>query len=189
MTEKKILVLKGSPRLKGNSTILAEKLEEGARKAGAIVDSFTLQKMHIEPCIACEHCQEVESNKCNTQDDMQLIYPKLLEADAIVIASPIYWFTMSAQMKLCLDRFYALNIPTGSALRGKKIAIILTYGDSDPFASGAINAIHTFRDMFHWIDAPIVKVLHTTAMNVEDVLKQEDVLKKAYQLGERLAKD
>lgn len=189
MAEQKIVILKGSPRLKGNSTILAEKVEEGARKAGATVDSFFLQNMHIEPCSACDHCHVVEEGKCNIEDDMQMIFPKLRQADALVIASPIYWFTLSAQIKLCIDRWYSLESPTGSALRGKKFAIILTYGDIDPYSSGAINAIRTFQDMSRYLGAPIVKILYTTAMDAEDVLKQEDVLKRAYELGEKLAKE
>jgi multimeric flavodoxin WrbA len=187
MTARRILVLKGSPRLKGNSTILAEKVEEGARKAGAIVEGFFLHKMHIEPCCACDHCHVVEVGKCQTDDDMQLLYPKLRQADALVLASPVYWFTICAQMKLCIDRWYALESPNGSALQGKQIAILLTYGDSDPFASGAINAIRAFQDMFRYMRAPIVQILHTTASDAEDVLRQPDILEKAYRLGERLA--
>ncbi len=188
MTERKIVILKGSPRIKGNSTILADRVEAGARSAGAQVDSFSLHKMHIEPCSACDHCHVVEIGKCSIDDDMQQLFPLLRQADALVIASPVYWFTMSAQTKLCIDRWYSLEGQTGNALRGKQIAIILTYGDTDPFASGAINAIRTYQDMFHYVGAPIVKILHTTAMDAEDVLKQKELLEKAFRLGEKLAK-
>ena len=107
MNERRILILKGSPRKRGNSAILADQVAAGAAEAGAAVESFDLHGMDIRPCDNCDFCQG--SGECVINDDMQLLYPKLLEADAIVIASPIYWFTVSAQMKLCIDRWYALE--------------------------------------------------------------------------------
>ena len=75
---------------------------------------------------------------------MQTLYPKLREADAVLYATPIYWFTVSAQMKLFMDRCYGMfgesNEPSDHVLSGKRIGIVLTYGDDDPFVSGAINA-------------------------------------------------
>ena len=67
-----------------------------------------------------------------------------------MIASPIYWFTISAQTKLFIDRWYALESSQGSVLKGKQFGILLTYGDDDPYTSGAINAIRTFQDMFRY---------------------------------------
>jgi len=75
---------------------------------------------------------------------MQELYPKLRETDALVIASPIYYFTVSAQTKLFIDRWYSLGEEKDSAINGKQIGIVLTYADTDPFTSGAINAIRLF---------------------------------------------
>jgi multimeric flavodoxin WrbA len=183
--DRQILVFKGSPRAKGNSTILADKAAEGAKNAGAQVESFTLHQMHIHPCDACDICQETEL--CVLADDMQQLYPRLRQADAIVIASPIYWSSVSAQTKLFIDRWYALESTQGSALKGKQFGILLTYGDSDPYSSGAINAIRTFQDMFRYIKADIVGMVYGTASNEGDVLNQPELLERAYKLGEKLA--
>ncbi len=185
MSGKHILILKGSPREKGNSSFLADQVADGARAAGAEVESFYLHGMDIRPCDACDACQGTDDD-CIIEDDMQTLYPKLRSADAIVIASPVYWFTMSAQTKLCIDRWYALEGPQGNALAGKQIGIVLTYGDTDPFTSGAINAIRAFQDMFRYIKANVVGIVYGTALNMGDVQKQADVLERAYKLGQKL---
>ncbi|OGO66831.1 MAG: hypothetical protein A2029_14300 [Chloroflexi bacterium RBG_19FT_COMBO_47_9] len=181
---KYVLVFKGSPREKGNSSILAEKVAEGAKSVGAKVESFSLHRMNIHPCDACDTCHETEV--CVLNDDMQLLYPKLREAEAIVVASPIYWFTMSAQTKLFIDRWYALETSPGNALKGKRFGIILTYGDSDPYTSGAINAIRSFQDMLRYIGADIAGMIYGTANAEGDVLNQPDLLERAYNLGVKL---
>jgi multimeric flavodoxin WrbA len=188
MSSKYILILKGSPRQKGNSSLLADQVADGARAAGAEVESFYLHSMDIRPCDACDACQGTDAD-CIIEDDMQLLYPKLRSADAIVVASPVYWFTMSAQTKLCIDRWYALEDPHGNALAGKQIGIVLTYGDTDPFTSGAINAIRTFQDMFRYVKANIVGIIYGTALNVGDVQKQAGLLERAYKLGQKLASE
>lgn len=179
-----VLIFKGSPREKGNSNLLADKAAEGANSTGAQVESFSLHRLDIRPCDACDTCQE--TGVCVLKDDMQPLYPKLTQADAIIISSPIYWFTMSAQTKLFIDRWYALESSQGNALRGKKFGILLTYGDTDPYTSGAINAIRSFQDMFRYIRADIVGMVYGTANNEGDVLRQPELLEQAYQLGQKL---
>ena len=187
MSVKHILILKGSPREKGNSSSLADQVAAGAAACGAQVESYVLQSMNIQPCNACDACHETEDRQCVIEDDMQILYPKLRNADAIVIASHIYWFTMSAQTKLCIDRWYALEGPRGNALAGKQIGIVLTYGDSNQFTSGAINAMRAFEDMFRYIKADIVGMVYGTAMNTGDAQKQPDLMERAYKLGQKLA--
>jgi multimeric flavodoxin WrbA len=187
MSGKHVLILKGSPREKGNSSALADQVAAGAQAAGARVESVVLQNMNIQPCNACDACHEAGDEMCVLEDDMQSLYPKLRSADAIVLASPIYWFTMSAQLKLCIDRWYALEGPHGNALAGKQIGIVLAYGDTDPFTSGAINAIRSFQDMFRYIRANIVGIVYGTALNVGDVQKQPNLMERAYKLGQKLA--
>ena len=88
---------------------------------------------------------------------------------------------------MCIDRWYALEAGGGNALRGKEIGIILTYGDTDLYTSGGINAIYTFQSMFRYIRAEIVGMVYGTAMDVGDAAKQPALMEKAYQLGQRLA--
>jgi multimeric flavodoxin WrbA len=179
-----VLILKGSPRENGNSNVLAGEVERGAREAGAEVESLMLHHMDIRPCDACDACQE--TGVCIVKDDMQKVYPLLEKADAILIASPVYWFTISAQAKLCIDRWYALESPQGNALRGKQIGIVLTYGDNDLYTSGGINAIHTFECMFRYIGAEIAGMVYGSAQHIGDVEKQPGLIERAYQLGQQL---
>ncbi len=186
MTKKKIVIVKGSPREYGNSAILAEQVAEGAREAGAQVESFYLHNMHIEPCDACDSCQGPPYAGCVISDDMQLIYSKLESADALVIASPVYWFTVSAQTKLFMDRCYALVDDDGYTLRNKKIGIVMSYGDTDPFNSGAVNALRTFQDGFKYIGAEIVGMVYGSADNIGEIRGNLDVMERAYELGKKL---
>jgi multimeric flavodoxin WrbA len=182
-----VLILKGSPRENGNSSTLAEQVAAGAREAGAEVESISLHTLDIRPCDACDSCHET-GGVCVIKDDMQALYPKLKRATAIVIASPVYWFTYSAQTKLCIDRWYAFVTPEGNELRGKKFGIVLTYGDSDLYTSGGINAIHTFESMFRYIRAEMVGIVHGTANDVGDVQKLPELMARACDLGKSLVK-
>ena len=179
-----VLVLKSSPRENGNSNTLAEQVETGAKEAGADVERLILHHMDIRPCDACDVCQE--TGVCIVKDDMQQVYPLLKKADAIVIAGPVYWFTISAQAKLCIDRWYALESPQGSGLRDKQIGIVLTYGDTDLYTSGGINAIHTFESIFRYIGAEITGMVYGTVHGIGDVEKQPELMESAYQLGQKL---
>ena len=134
----------------------------------------------------CDACQEEMAQGCVIDDKMQSLYPKIREADALVIASPIYWFTVSAQTKLFMDRCYALGGPQGYALKGKRIAIILTYADPDPFVSGAVNALRTFQDSFAYIGAPIVGMVYGRAGEAGEIRDNKDLMDKAYELGKEL---
>ena len=107
-------------------------------------------------------------------------------ADGIVVASPIYWSTLNAQAKLCIDRWYALEGPGGSALAGKQFGLILTYGDVDPYTSGAINAIRTFQDMCRYIKAELSGIVYGAASDPGEIQSQPKLLERAYQLGQQL---
>jgi multimeric flavodoxin WrbA len=181
----KVLILKGSPREKGNSATLADWAAAGAREAGAEVESVYLHGMDIRPCDGCDLCKE-NGEFCIIEDDMQNLYPKLLEADAILLASPIYWFTYSAQLKLCIDRWYGLWNFKPDLFRGKPVGIILTYGDTDLYTSGGINAIHTFETMFRFLKADIMDFIYGSLMDVGDAEKQPTLLESAYKLGRQL---
>jgi multimeric flavodoxin WrbA len=184
-----LLIVKASPRKNGNSAALADQVAAGAQEAGAQVESVYLHGMDISPCDACEACQVSADAECIVDDDMQFLYPKVCEADAIVYASPIYWFTVSAQLKLFMDRCYALggDEVEDHGLAGKRIGVVLTYGDDDPLGSGAINAIRMFQDAFRYIPAEIVGVVHGSANDPGEIMANEDVMQRAYDLGRELA--
>ena len=186
MSARQVLIVNGSPRKNGHSIILAEQAAAGARAAGAEVEVFMLADMDIRPCDACDSCQETGGGVCVIRDDMQTLYPRLRRADAIVVAGPVYWFTVSAQTKLFIDRCYALQGTQGNALAGKQVGIVLTFGDTDPFSSGAINAIRTFQDMCRYVQAPIAGIVYGSANAAGEIRNQPTLLEKAYQLGQQL---
>jgi multimeric flavodoxin WrbA len=183
----KMIVLLGSPRKKGNSATLAQQVISGAETGGAEVESFFLHGMDIRPCNACDACLKTAEPACVVEDDMQILYPKLQQADVIVIASPIYWFTVSAQTKLVMDRCYAFEGPGRNLLADKRFAYVLTYGDSDPFNSGAVNALRTFQDGMRYIGAEIAGMVYGSASKPGAIAQNEALMDKAYRLGQRLA--
>jgi multimeric flavodoxin WrbA len=186
MNPRRVLILKGSPRKRGNSATLAERVAAGASEVGATVESFDLHTMEIRPCDGCGFCQG--GGDCVLDDDMQTLYPRLREADAIVIASPIYWFTVNSQVKACIDRWYALEGAGEGALAGKEFGIVLTYGDSDPYSSGAVNAIRMFQDIARYEKASIAGLVYGSASDPGEIASQVELMQRAHALGQRLGK-
>jgi multimeric flavodoxin WrbA len=189
MAKKNILVVMGSPRKEGNSSTLAMEAVRGASEEGAHVECHHLQEMEIRPCRACEYCRQPAAPRtCSQEDDMLGLYPQILAADAILISGPVYWFTIGAQTKLFMDRLYALGSQEGYGLRGKKIGIILTYADEDPFRSGAVNAIRAFQDAFNYVGAEIVEMVYGTGSKAGEVRNNLELMGKAVELGRLLAR-
>ncbi|MFC2035513.1 flavodoxin family protein [Chloroflexota bacterium] len=185
MSIMKSIIVIGSPRRNGNSAILAGRVADGTRSVGGEVESYYLHEMNISPCDACDVCQEETTTECVINDDMKDLYRKLREANALVIASPIYWFTVSAQTKIFMDRCYALEGPQGNVLRGKQIGIVLTYLGSDPFNSGAVNALRTFQDMFKYTGSNIVGMVYGSASKAGEIKNNITLMDKAYNMGKR----
>lgn len=181
----KLLILKGSPRERGNSATLADQAAEAALLAGWQVQCVSLQSLDIRACDGCDLCAR-GADYCIIDDDMQDIYPRLVEADALLLASPVYWFTFSAQLKLCIDRWYGLWTADEHAFKGKRIGIILTYGDSDLDTSGGINALHTFESMFKYLGAPIVGVVHGSLGDIGDAQRHPELMQAAFELGRKM---
>lgn len=179
---KKVLIVKSSPRPGSNSSALADRVHAGAVEAGAQADIFSLHELDIRPCDVCEDCRDT-GGVCVIKDDMQMLYPKIEQADAVVFATPIYWFTVSAQLKLFIDRWYAFEFDEGNPTHGKQVGIVLTYGDTNLHNSGAIHAVHTFESMFRYLNGNILGIVHGTANDIGDVEKQPNLLEQAYQLG------
>ncbi len=183
---KQVLVILGSPRRKGNSSILAARISRGAKSAGAEVETLFLQDLEISPCRGCDTCQKHDSKGCAIKDDMQKIYSKLIKADVWVIASPVYWFTMSAQTKIFMDRCYALPAYTKNPFAGKRIAIAMSYGDVDPVRSGCVNALRTFQDAYSYAGSKIVGMVYGSAVNAGEIENNEALMREAEKLGKLL---
>jgi multimeric flavodoxin WrbA len=101
-----VLGIMGSPRRQSNTEILLDKALEGARETGAGVEKVLVSKLKISPCLEIYACRK--DGNCTIKDDMQLLYKKLLEADHIIFASPIFFYGITSQAKAVVDRCQAL---------------------------------------------------------------------------------
>lgn len=119
----KIAVFNGSPR-KGTTSAMVQAFREGAQAAGHEVEEYQVGKMKIAGCLGCEYCHTKGNGACIQKDDLEKILPAYKEANMIVFASPIYYFTMSAQMEAAIQRVYCIGKP----LKAKKAALLLTSG-------------------------------------------------------------
>lgn len=185
--KKKLLVFLGSPRMESNSALLANEAIRGAEETGAEVEVFKLSEMDMHPCQGCKICRKMKDRVlCAINDDMNMMYQKILEADAMLFATPIYFYTMSAQTKMFIDRFYAFGGDGGYKNRGKKIGVVASYGGSDAFSSGAVNAFRTFEDAFKYMKCDVVGFAHGSAKEIGQIVEDTKAMGKAYQLGIKL---
>lgn len=104
---KKIVILNGSPRLKGNTAVLIDQFVKSAEDAGHQVARYDLAKMDIHPCLGCYRGGQDMDSPCVQKDGMDQIYPAYREADVVIFASPMYFWTISGQLKCALDRLFA----------------------------------------------------------------------------------
>ena len=183
---KRVLIVTSSPRKNGNSTILALKAAEGVTTEGGIAEIAAIGNLNIAPCTACDACRANPDAGCIIKDDMQPLYQKIEEADGIIFASPVYWFNMSAQMKLFIDRTYAVHSENGYALTGKDVAVILTHEDEDIYVSGGINALSSFKDIFAYVKANYVGAVYGSANKAGEIQSNSKVLEKSYNLGKKI---
>ena len=149
----KIVVLSGSPRKEGNTERLAAAFIDGAKSAGKDVVMFRAADMDIGGCLGCCHCFE-EKGVCAQDDDMTEVLDALRTADALVLVSPVYYFDMTAQLKLAIDRTFAL-LSVGTPI--KKAALLMTCGDDSKKA--ADGAVATYKDICSyskWADAGVI---------------------------------
>lgn len=119
----RVLVLNGSPHAHGHTSALVEAFAQGAREAGHEVEILQVGRMDIAGCLGCDACRR-NGGTCVQHDDEQRVYDALESADALVIASPIYHFMLSAQMEAAIQRTHAIGVPA----RPAKTALILNSG-------------------------------------------------------------
>ena len=123
-----ILILSGSPRRGGNTELLVEAFVKGASQKHH-VEVVSVHDYKVNPCMGCNACFKNESNACIQKDDMSLIYDKMAVADMLVIASPVYFYGLSAQLKAVIDRFHN---PIRDTYHIKKTALLLVGAASLP---------------------------------------------------------
>ena len=187
----KILGLFGSPRRGGNTELLLEEALKGAEKEGARVERLYLSDFTITPCKECHGCDD--TGNCIILDDMEKIYPKLLEADVVILASPIFFYGVTAWAKALIDRSQALwarkYLLKDSSLgkEGKKrkgffISVGATKGQK--VFEGAILTVKYFFDV---LNAEYAGELVFRGVEAKgDILNHPEALQQAYEAGRKL---
>lgn len=181
----KVLAIAGSPRKAGNSDILLDQAILGAQERGAEIEKVYVNKLRIQGCQACDACHREDKGSCIIQDDMQRYYPKLLAADVICIATPIYWWGPSAQLKLFIDRWYALG-NSRTHFKGKTLALITVQGDKNLAISQP--TIEMFRFTAKWLGMTYLKPLAVSASCKGEVRQNPMALAQALNLGQMMCK-
>lgn len=173
----RIIIIVGSMRKGGNTDLLAQAFAEGASKNN-IVEIVSVSDYKVNPCIGCNSCFTREGNQCFQKDNMAEIYEKLKVADMAVIASPVYFYGISAKLKAIIDR---LHTPMRNEFRIKRLALLLVGAATLPELFDAIKLQYQLvLNFFHLEDAGMVLV-----RGVKDVgdIKGTKALEQAYNLG------
>ena len=178
----------GSPRLKGNTDLLLDAALEAARGAGAAVEKVVVDRLKIAPCKEYYGCER--DGNCVIRDDMDDIYGKLLEADAVIVASPIFFYSVSAQLKALIDRCqalwmrrYVLKNLGEKRRKGAFIAVGATRGER--LFEGPVLTVKYF---FQAINADYTGELLVRGVDKRGEIKDHPgSLAEAAELGKRLA--
>ena len=126
---KQILGVIGSPRKNGNTHIIVSKILDGARDMGAEGDLIFLSDLNIKECDGCHSCWI--DNDCSKNDDMNNLYPMIIESEVIIFGTPVYWYGPTALMKAFLDRFVYFNCPNNKEKIRGKLAILAVPFEED----------------------------------------------------------
>lgn len=170
----KVLGIVCSPRRRGNTEILVDAALTSAKECGAEVELITLAGMNIAPCDGCESC--LTTKKCKLDDDMQGIYPKLLEADGFIFGTPVYFWGVTAQAKALIDRTYVLR--SERRLKNKAAGVVIVTR-----RAGATQAFSAFRNFFNIQRMPSPGGAIAYADKKGDVRKDSEGIAEAKALG------
>ena len=169
-----ILILQGSPRAKGNTAWMAEEYKKAAEAAGHQVTVVNVSRLKIAGCLACEYCHGKGNGACVQKDDMQELYPLMAQAEVLVLAAPIYYFTLCAQIQAPIQRMYCVNAPANV----KKMALLCSSYSPDVY-DGATAEFRYICDYWNAENTGIV-----TAKNDEQ--KTEATKQKIIELVNKL---
>jgi multimeric flavodoxin WrbA len=187
-----ILAIYGSPRRKGNTSTLLKRSVEGARESGAMVEEIVLRDLKISPCLEIYGCRN--TGRCAIDDDFQILYDKLSACDGMILASPIFFYTVSAHTKILIDRCQSLWVkkywidkvgPKNHSLSKKGAFISVGATRGKKLFEGALLTIKYFFDV---LDMELTQTLLARELDFDgDVLKHPKLLEDAFDVGKNLA--
>jgi len=187
-----ILAIYGSPRRKGNTSSLLNQAVQGAVDAGSRVERVILRDLTMSPCLEIYGCKK--TGRCVIQDDFQKIYDQLLKCDGLMVASPIFFYTVSSHMKILMDRCQSLwvkkywidNVPCGQQ-RARRKGLFISVGATKgkKLFDGTLLSIKYFFDV---LDTELWKALLYRGIDFEgDVTKHPEYLQEAYEAGKEFS--
>jgi multimeric flavodoxin WrbA len=174
----KILAISGSPRRNGNTVAMLEEALKAARADGAEAELYSVSGQNIQPCDGCWACRK--AGLCPIEDDMQLLYEKMLGADGIIFGTPIYFWGMTAQAKAVMDRTIALGQPERS-LANKVAGVVAVCG-----SLGMVDALKDFY--FYIVQRRMLPANNVSAYarSPEDLVQMEQCVKALHDLGRQM---
>lgn len=175
----KIIVLASSPRKNGTSNTLVEKFALGALEAGKEVEVIDLARTSIHPCMGCDACGM--DGDCIQKDKGNEILKKITESDAIIFASPVYYYNVSSQLKMMIDRFYARTMRITN--KKLKAGVIMTAWNSDDLTYEAIDKF--FDILFDYMDFTDIGRLYAKGAGTVQMM-QKKYYEEAYNLGKNI---
>ena len=185
----RVLGIMGSPRIKGNTDLLLDEVLRGAQSQEAEVEKIVVDRLKIAPCREYHGC--LKEGNCVIRDDMDDIYPSLLTADVVIVASPMFFYGLTSQVKALIDRCQALwarkyvlkNMPTDKVKKGAFIAVGATRGER--LFEGPVLTVKYF---FKAIDVEYADELLIRGVDKRGEIKEHaTALSDAFELGKRLA--
>ncbi len=183
---KKILGIMGSPRINGNTHILLGKILEGAKDSGASAEIIFLKDLDIKECDGCHTCWK--GRDCSKKDDMNNIYPKIIESDIMVFGTPVYWYGPTALMKAFIDRFVYFNCEENRAkIKNKSVAIAVPFEDEDSETARLL--VEFFEKSFNYLELQFAGKIIVPGVSARgEILDKEGYLDEACEFGAGLIK-
>ena len=175
----KITVITSSPRKEGTTALLAQEFIRGAKEAGHDVFRFDAAFEKISPCSACALCYS-KKTVCVHDDSMEKLYPELLATDCIVMVTPLYYFGMTAQLKLTIDRLYAI---TGKLKETKRKAAFMAAA-WEPSTTKSMKALtEHYKTIIKWFNCDNAGIILAGECGTREAIEKTDYPAQAYQLG------
>jgi multimeric flavodoxin WrbA len=175
---KKVLILSGSPRKGGNSDVLCDRFAEGALAAGNSVEKISVAEQKIHPCIGCYYCRE-HAGECVFKDGMGEILQKIIDCDVLVLSSPVYFYSVCAQLKAVIDRCVA----KWTKIANKDLYYIMTAAEEDEDTmDGTLASLHGFAMCIDGYEEKGTLYGKGVA-DKGDVLQRPELVQIAYEMG------
>lgn len=177
---KKVLILSGSPRKGGNSDILCGEFARGAQEAGHQVEMIRVAEKKIRPCSACYYCRD-HGGQCVHQDDMAQVLQQMIDADVIVLASPVYFYSIDAQLKAVIDRTVARWLE----VKNKEFYYIVTMADEE--RASADTTLACFRGYADCVEGAVERgVIIGGGVYEPGKVRDTAAMAQAYEMGKQV---